>query len=72
VTEAIKALDILEKEGLDVGILNMSTVKPLDEEAIIRVAEQPARSLPRKTVQLSAVWVMESRLYWVNTHRRRW
>ena len=40
VTEAIKALDILEKEGLDVGILNMSTVKPLDEEAIIRVAEQ--------------------------------
>jgi transketolase len=40
VTEAIKALDILEKEGLDVGILNMSTIKPLDEEAIIRVAEQ--------------------------------
>ena len=40
ITEAIKALDILEKEGLDVGILNMCTVKPLDEEAIIRVAEQ--------------------------------
>ena len=40
VTEAIKALDILEKEGLDVGILNMSTIKPLDEEAIIKVAEQ--------------------------------
>jgi transketolase len=40
VTEAIKAVEILEKEGLDVGILNMSTIKPLDEEAIIRVAEQ--------------------------------
>ncbi len=40
VTEAIKAIDILEKEGLDVGILNISTIKPLDEEAIIKVAEQ--------------------------------
>jgi transketolase len=40
VTEAIKAIDILEKEGLDVGILNVSTIKPLDEEAIIKVAEQ--------------------------------
>jgi transketolase len=40
VTEAIKAVELLEKEGLDVGILNMSTIKPLDEEAIIRVAEQ--------------------------------
>jgi transketolase len=40
VTEAIKAVEILEKEGLDVGILNISTIKPLDEEAIIKVAEQ--------------------------------
>jgi len=40
VTEAIRAIDILEKDGLDVGILNMSTLKPLDEEAIIKVAEK--------------------------------
>jgi transketolase len=40
VTESIKAIDILEKDGLDVGILDMSTLKPLDEEAIIKVAEQ--------------------------------
>jgi transketolase len=39
VTEAIKAIDILEKDGLDVGIINMSTLKPLDEEAIIKAAE---------------------------------
>jgi transketolase len=37
-TEAIRAIDILEKEGLDVGILDMCTLKPLDDEAIIRVA----------------------------------
>ncbi len=40
VTEAIRAVDILEKDGLDVGILNMSTLKPLDEEAIIKAAEE--------------------------------
>ena len=40
VTEAIKAIDILEKDGLDVGIIDMSTLKPLDEEAIIKAAEQ--------------------------------
>jgi transketolase len=39
-TESIKALDILEKDGLDVGLLDMCTLKPLDEEAIIRAAEK--------------------------------
>jgi transketolase len=39
-TEAIRALDILEKDGLDVGLLDMCTLKPLDDEAIIRVAKE--------------------------------
>jgi transketolase len=38
VTEAIKAVDLLEKEGLDVGVLNVCTIKPIDEEAIIEAA----------------------------------
>jgi transketolase len=38
-TEAIRAIDILEKDGLDVGVLDMCTLKPLDEEAIIAAAE---------------------------------
>ena len=38
-TEAIRALTILEKDGLDVGILDVCTLKPLDEEAIIAAAE---------------------------------
>jgi transketolase len=37
-TESVKALDILEKDGLDVGLLNMCTLKPLDDEAIINAA----------------------------------
>ncbi len=40
VTEAIRAIDLLEKEGLDVGIIDMSTLKPLDEEAIIKAAKK--------------------------------
>ena len=40
VTESIKAIDILAKDGLDVGIIDMSTLKPLDEEAVIEAAEQ--------------------------------
>lgn len=39
-TEAIRALDILEKDGLDVGLLDMCTLKPLDDEAIIKAARQ--------------------------------
>ncbi len=39
-TESVKALDILEKDGLDVGLLNMCTLKPLDDEAIIKAAER--------------------------------
>jgi transketolase len=39
VTEAVFAVEMLEKEGLDVGILDMCTLKPLDTEAIIKAAE---------------------------------
>jgi transketolase len=39
-TESIKALDILEKDGLDVGLLDMCTLKPLDDAAIIKAAER--------------------------------
>jgi transketolase len=39
-TESIRALDILEKDGLDVGLLDICTLKPLDDEAIIKAAER--------------------------------
>jgi transketolase len=41
-TEAIRAIDILEKDGLDVGIVDICTLKPLDDEAIIKSAETGA------------------------------
>ncbi|MBN2454801.1 transketolase family protein [Candidatus Woesearchaeota archaeon] len=39
VKEAMAAAEILEADGLDVGVVNMSTIKPLDREAIIKAAE---------------------------------
>lgn len=39
-TEAILAAQILEKDGIDVRILNMSTLKPLDNTAVIKAAEE--------------------------------
>ena len=39
VHEALKASEILEKEGISAGVVNMSTIKPIDEQAIRKAAE---------------------------------
>ena len=36
VAEAIKARDILKNEGIDAGVINMSTIKPIDADADYR------------------------------------
>jgi transketolase len=36
---AKKAAGILSQEGIDTGVVNMSTIKPLDEETLLQVAE---------------------------------
>lgn len=38
VAESLIAADQLAQEGLNVGVLNVSTIKPLDEEAIVKAA----------------------------------
>jgi len=38
ISEALQATAQLRSESLDVGVLNVSTLKPLDKEAIVRVA----------------------------------
>jgi transketolase len=39
VSEALKAAEILNKEGISTGVANFSTVKPLDEEALLKIAK---------------------------------
>ncbi|MCX8034581.1 MAG: transketolase family protein, partial [Thermodesulfovibrio sp.] len=39
VAEALKASEILNKEGISTGVANFSSVKPLDEEALFDIAK---------------------------------
>lgn len=39
-SEALKAADMLEKEGISAKVLNMFTWKPIDQEAIVEAAEK--------------------------------
>ncbi|MGA1875439.1 MAG: transketolase family protein [bacterium] len=40
VSKAVEALEDLKKKGISVRLLNMSTVKPIDQEAIITAAQE--------------------------------
>ena len=40
VYEAMEAAKLLEKEGIKVRVINMSTIKPLDNEAILKAAKE--------------------------------
>ncbi|BCB95091.1 transketolase [Dissulfurispira thermophila] len=39
VSAALQAKEILIKEGIDVGVINMSTIKPLDTQALLEAAK---------------------------------
>lgn len=40
VSESLKAADILSREGIESKVINIHTIKPIDEEAIIEAARQ--------------------------------
>ncbi len=40
VSEAMIALDLLEKEGISATLLNMATIKPIDKETILKYAKK--------------------------------
>ena len=40
VAEALKARDLLKAEGIDAGVINMSTIKPIDAGAIVAAAKR--------------------------------
>lgn len=43
VQEAVKAADALKKEGISVEVINIHTIKPLDEELVIASAKKTGR-----------------------------
>ncbi len=40
VAEALRTRDLLKAEGIDVGVIDMSTIKPLDTDAVIGAAKR--------------------------------
>lgn len=40
VTESLKAADMLKADGINARVINMHTIKPLDEEAVIKAAKE--------------------------------
>ncbi len=43
VHKALLAAETLEKEGIEVEVMNLATIKPLDEEAILKLAKKAER-----------------------------
>lgn len=43
VGEALKAVQELEKEGMDVRLINIHTIKPLDKELIVKAAKETGK-----------------------------
>lgn len=43
VTEALKAQEILRKEGINVRVIDMHTIKPIDQELIIKCAKETSK-----------------------------
>lgn len=39
VSQCVRAANILEKEGIKAGVINLSTIKPIDKETIIKAAK---------------------------------
>lgn len=40
VSEALKAAEILKEKGINVRVINMSTIKPLDEEVVLKASKE--------------------------------
>ena len=43
VAEAMEAASVLETEGIDVRVIDMHTIKPLDEEIIVKAAKETGK-----------------------------
>ena len=43
VSEALKAVDALKAEGINARLINIHTIKPLDEELIVEAAKETGR-----------------------------
>jgi len=52
VCQSSEAASILEKEGISVRLINLHTIKPIDEEAIIKAAKETGAILTAEEHQV--------------------
>jgi transketolase len=59
VYEALVAAKALESKGIDVRVVNMHTVKPIDEKAIIEAAKETGAIVTAEEHQVNALafWI---------------
>jgi len=43
VLQAVRAADVLERQGLSIRVINMHTIKPIDRDAVIRAVKETRR-----------------------------
>ena len=43
VSESLEAAEMLEKDGISVRVINIHTIKPLDEEIIVKAANETGK-----------------------------
>ena len=55
VNSALEAAEMLKADGVDAEVINICTIKPLDEDLIVKSAGRRVRLLPWKSTLLSAV-----------------
>ncbi len=48
----IQAADVLAKEGIQTRVINMSTIKPLDEEAVLKAAKETGGIVTAETASI--------------------
>ena len=53
VNNCLQAAEKLAAEGIDAKVINIHTIKPLDEELIMRPHRKQAKSLQSKSIRLS-------------------
>lgn len=53
VWQAVQAAQILEKEGIDVELINIHTIKPLDEAAILKSVRKTGRAVSAEEHQIN-------------------
>ena len=50
VSESLAAAEMLAKDGIEAKVINIHTIKPLDEELLVEAAKETGKSLPLRNI----------------------